>query len=473
MLQIYNTLTRAKAPFKPITPGKVKIYVCGITVYDYCHLGHARTYIAFDTIIRYLKFRGYEVYYVRNITDIDDKIIERAQANNETVPELTERFIAAMHQDFAALNLLPADIEPRATEYIPQMIRLMQDLEAKGYAYQAENSDVYFDVRKFTAYGQLSHRKLDDLQAGMRVEVNTAKNCPLDFVLWKTAKLGEPAWSSPWGDGRPGWHSECTVMAMQHLGETFDLHGGGIDLSFPHHENECAQAEAISGKKFVNTWMHAGFLQINQEKMSKSLGNFATVHSVLHEVHPEELRFFMLTGHYRSSLEYSPQQVALSRSGLERFYIALRDLPLVDVKFIDVPEHAVFMERFVAAMDDDFNTPEALAVLFDLAKEINKCRADTSAAAQEAAVSFGRLLKHLGGILGLLQCDPAEFLHDLTGMDSNIDVAEIERLIQRRTSARASGNWAEADQVRAQLTTLGISLEDTAAGTIWRRGGAI
>lgn len=554
MLQIYNTLTRTKAIFQPIEPGKVNIYVCGITVYDHCHIGHARTYLAFDVVIRYLRFVGYKVNYVRNITDIDDKIIERARANNESVTALTNRFIAAMHADFAALKLLPANHEPKATEYMEQMVALMQNLEANGFAYQAGNGDVYYDVRKFAAYGQLSHRLAEDMQAGVRVEVNMAKRCPLDFVLWKAAKPGEPAWASPWGDGRPGWHLECSAMAMHNLGATFDIHGGGIDLCFPHHENECAQSEAATGKKFVNTWMHAGFLQINQEKMSKSLGNFSTIQEILRDVNPETLRFFMLSGHYRSALEYSPQQVALSKAGLERFYIALRNLKMLgqqviiqdggdklltalevagiiktkavktdtvaSVKIIattraeefsladinvwvaqNIAEAKKYVDRFVAAMDDDFNTVEALAVLFDLVKDINKVSgvltADNALANQELfnkIFNLGFVLRCLGGVLGILQLEPEVFLHGdvphagatiATAMDTaNVadgsagDIAEnnltkesveIESLIQQRNMARKNNNWLEADRVRAELTAMGIILEDTPGGTIWRR----
>lgn len=478
MLQIYNTLTRSKVPFKPLTPGQVKMYVCGITVYDHCHIGHARTYLAFDTIIRYLKFRGYQVTYVRNITDIDDKIIERAQQNNESPAALTERFIQAMHQNFAALGLLTPDKEPKATEFMPQMIELVQQLIAKGYAYQADNGDVYYNVRKFAVYGQLSKRSLEDMQAGARVEVNTAKQYPLDFVLWKQAKPGEPVWPSPWGAGRPGWHLECSAMSMHDLGETFDIHGGGTDLIFPHHENECAQSQAATGEQFVNIWMHAGFLQINKEKMSKSLKNFFTVHDILQTLHPEILRYFTLTAHYRSALDYAPEHVETSRNGLERFYIALRGLPAAQIPTLSQDELAQspYVQRFIAAMDDDFNTPEALAVLFDLAKEINKAKDDSAHGTTNAdkstianqAFSLAAVLKHLGSTLGLLQVAPEQFLHDLANY-SDLDVAKIDKLVQQRAAARASGNWHEADRVRAELLAQGISLEDTVSGTIWRR----
>ena len=459
MLQIYNTMTKEKEPFKPIVPGKVSFYVCGVTVYDYCHIGHGRTYIAFDVILRYLKFRGYEINYVRNITDIDDKIIKRAEENNETTEALTTRFIKAMHEDFKALGLMCPQQEPKATEFMSQMLALITRLQDQGFAYQADNGDVYFEVNQFKGYGKLSRRQLDDMISGARVEVNTAKRDPKDFVLWKQAKPGEPSWPSPWGEGRPGWHLECSAMSMDLLGETFDIHGGGFDLTFPHHENECAQSEAASGKQFVNTWMHCGFLQIDKEKMSKSLGNFATIRQVLETTHPEVLRYFMITSHYRSALEYSPEQVESARGTLEKFYLGMRGVPVKEAV-----RDSEYEQKFIAAMDDDFNTPEALAVLFELLREINRTK-ETNV--EEAAPLVG-LLKELAGLLGILQCDSEQFLKELT--PGNADGAEkIESLIIAREEARKAKQWQEADRLRDELDNLGVVLEDTVSGTTWRR----
>lgn len=453
-LMIYDTKSQQKRLFTPINPQQIGIYVCGITVYDYCHIGHARTFVAFDIIVRYLKHKygAKQVKFVRNITDIDDKIINRAQENHEQVLALTDRFIAAMHSDAEKLNLLPPDAEPRATQYMPQMIALVQKLVANGYAYPADNGDVYYKVREFKTYGSLAKRKLDDLEVGARVEANEAKTDPLDFVLWKAAKPGEPFWDSPWGKGRPGWHLECSAMSMDLLGETFDLHGGGFDLIFPHHENECAQSEAATGKEFVKNWLHVGFLQINKDKMSKSLGNFITIHEILQDVAAEELRYFMLSGHYRSPLEYSLEQVKLAKQPLERLYTALNS-----VKPNAQPANdSDYAKRFLAAMDDDFNTPEALAVLFDLAKEVNKT--------QDAALAA--LLKQLGGILGLLQRDPAAVLGNVAV--DNLD-QQVQDLITARNVARQNKNWAEADRIRQQLTDMGVSIEDTASGAQARK----
>lgn len=457
-LLVYDTKTQQKKLFRPIDPNKVGIYVCGITVYDFCHIGHARTWLAFDVIVRYLKhkFGAKHVRFVRNITDIDDKIIKRAQENNETWTELTERFIEAMHADEKQLGLLRPDVEPRATAYMPQMIALVEQLIAKGFAYVAPNNDVYYKVRAFADYGCLAKRNLDDLSAGARVEINEAKNDPLDFVLWKAAKPGEPSWDSPWGPGRPGWHLECSAMSMDLLGETFDLHGGGFDLIFPHHENECAQAEAASGKEFVRNWLHVGFLQLNKEKMSKSLNNFITVHDLLKQVHPEELRYFMISGHYRSPLEYSLEQVQQCKQPLERLYTALNSVQAAT----EAAQGSEFEQRFTAAMDDDFNTPEALAVLFDLAREINK----TSDA--ELAAGLVALLKNLGGILGLLQRDPALVLGQVQ-LD-NLD-QHIQDLISARNDARQQKNWAEADRIRDELSKLGVKLEDMAGSSNIRK----
>ncbi len=457
-LIIYDTKSQQKRLFTPIDPSKIGIYVCGITVYDYCHIGHARTFVAFDVIVRYLKhkFGADKVRFVRNITDIDDKIIKRAQENNETVTVLTDRFIDAMNADADNLGLLAPDFAPRATEYMPQMIRLIEQLVTKGFAYLADNGDVYYKVREFRDYGCLSKRKLEDLAVGVRVEVNEAKNDPLDFVLWKAAKPGEPQWDSPWGPGRPGWHLECSAMSMDLLGETFDLHGGGFDLIFPHHENECAQSEAATGKEFVRNWLHVGFLQINKEKMAKSVGNFITIRDLLSQVSGEELRYFMLSGHYRSPIEYSLDLVQQAKQPLERLYTAIAS----------VSQHATplpgtdFEQRFIAAMDDDFNTPEALAVLFDLAREINKTTIQSRAAALVA------LLKQLGGILGLLQRDPKQVLGQVKL--ENLD-QQIQDLVNARIIARQNKNWAEADRIRAELTRLGVTVDDTAGGSVIKK----
>lgn len=466
MLQIYNTKTQSKQLFKPIIPGKVSLYTCGVTVYDYCHIGHARTFIAFDVIVRYLRYRGFNVEYVRNVTDIDDKIINKAQQCGEPISAITERFIAAQQTDFNALQLLPPNHEPRATEFIPQMIALVQKLIANGIAYLADNGDVYFNVRKWKNYGSLSKRNLDDLQHGARVEVNAAKQDPLDFVLWKKAKPGEPTWPSPWGEGRPGWHLECSAMAMHYFGDTLDLHGGGFDLMFPHHENECAQSEAATDQPFVNTWMHVGFLNINKEKMSKSLNNFFTIKDVLQEVHPEILRYAMTSAHYRSHIEYSAEQLALSKAALEKFYLALRNLPTHGV----APTNSEYEQRFIAAMDDDFNTPEAFAVLFDLTKEINRLNKSSNQEhiQENPASELGALLKKLGQILGILYCEPEYFLQHLS-LHKSIDVDKIEEMIALRNHARKSHDWLTADRIRNELDALGVVIEDSAGNTTWRK----
>ena len=455
MLKIYDSFTQQKQTFQPLTPGKIKLYVCGVTVYDYCHLGHARTYTAFDMIIRYLRFRDYQVTYVRNITDIDDKIIKRSQENNEDPQALTARFTQAMREDFQALGLLPADHEPRATEYIPQMIALIEKIIAKQHAYIADNGDVCFDVRSFKNYGCLAHRDIEQLESGARVEISEAKRDPLDFVLWKLAKLGEPAWDSPWGKGRPGWHIECSAMSMQLLGEQFDIHGGGKDLIFPHHENEIAQSEAATHKKFVNTWMHAGYLQIAKEKMSKSLGNFLTIRDALKQHAPEVVRYFLLASHYRSPLHYTEETLQQTRQALARLYTALRFLPAVEPA-----KKTLFEERFIAAMDDDFNTPIALSALFDLAHEIQRLREKDV----DHAAALAALLRHLGAVLGLLQADPETFFQ----VSENVDVKKIEALIAARNAARANKNWPEADRLRKELSAMSIVLEDGAEGTTWK-----
>lgn len=454
MLHITNSLTRTKEEFIPITPGEVRMYVCGMTVYDLCHLGHARVFVVFDMVTRWLRASGYRVKYVRNITDIDDKIIKRAQDNGETPAELTGRFIAAMHEDERALGVLPPDHEPRATEYVAQMLALIEQLIANGLAYPAPNGDVYYSVRAFPEYGRLSGKSLDELRAGERVGVDPSKRDPLDFVLWKAAKPGEPAWESPWGPGRPGWHIECSAMSADLLGNTFDIHGGGQDLQFPHHENEIAQSEGAHGCKFVNYWMHNGFVRVDNEKMSKSLGNFFTIREVLKKYDAEVVRFFILRAHYRSPLNYSDAHLDDAKGALSRLYTALKHAP-VTVTAPDWSEPAA--AAFRAAMDDDFNTPEAIAVLFDLASEAN--RGDAAAA---------RTLRSLGGVLGLLQRDAADFLQAGTAPDG-LSEAEIEALIAARQAARKARDFAGSDRIRDELMAAGIVLEDGAGGTTWRR----
>lgn len=455
MLKIHNSLTRQKEEFTPLQPNKIGMYICGVTVYDYCHLGHARTYTAFDVILRYLRWRGFQVNLVRNITDIDDKIIKRANENKEDYSAVTKRFTQAMHEDFDALGLLKPDHEPRATEFISQMIALIQQIIAEKHGYVASNGDVYFDVRSFKDYGCLSHHNLEELESGARVEVVEVKKDPLDFVLWKLAKPGEPSWDSPWGKGRPGWHIECSAMSMQLLGAQFDIHAGGRDLIFPHHENEIAQTEAVTHKQFAKVWMHTGFLQIDKEKMSKSLGNFVTIRDVLKNHVPEVMRYFLLASHYRSPLIYSEDLLHQSKQSLVRFYTALRHLPATN-KMAD----SHFKEKFIAAMDDDFNTPVALSVLFDLAHEIQRLR-DTDI---NAAAEHGALLRHLGGVFGILQSDPEVFLQS----GSAIDAAKVESLIAARKQARQDKNWAEADRIRKELDAMSVIIEDGANGTTWK-----
>ncbi|MET1218067.1 MAG: cysteine--tRNA ligase [Glaciecola sp.] len=458
MLQIYNTLTRTKAPFTPIVPNKVGLYVCGITVYDLSHMGHARTYLSFDVMVRYLRHLGYAVNYVRNITDVDDKIIKRAQENNETMAALTERTIGMMHEDFAALNLLPPDIEPRVTTHMAEIIDVIERLLAKKHAYVANNGDVLFDVSTFAKYGELSKQDLEQLQAGARVDVVDDKDDPMDFVLWKMAKPGEPYWESPWGQGRPGWHIECSAMNHKHLGAHFDIHGGGSDLTFPHHENEVAQSCCAFDTPYVNTWVHTGMVQVDNEKMSKSLGNFFTLRDVLQEHHPETLRFFLMSAHYRSQLSYSQDNIDQAQAALERLYTALRG---VTPDTSTPSEHGGYLARFEAAMNDDFNTPIAFSVLFDVAKALNKAKeTDTAEAARLAQV-----LLNLGAILGCLQSAPDEFLQ----ADSDLDADYIESLIIKRNTARAEKDWAAADAARDELTALGIIIEDSANGTTWRK----
>jgi cysteinyl-tRNA synthetase len=456
MLYIYNTFSRQKELFKPLLPPKVGLYVCGLTVYDDCHIGHGRLFVWFDVVVRYLRSIGYQVTYVRNITDIDDKIIKRALELNIDCKTLTERVIASMHADEKLLSIIPPDFEPRVTENISQIIDLIQALINKGFAYVTATGDVYYEVAKFKSYGELAHQDLNSLRSGVRVEANESKHDPLDFALWKAAKPQEPFWQAPWGNGRPGWHIECSAMAKKYLGETFDIHGGGNDLQFPHHQNELAQSEAANGCRFVNYWMHMGFVQVDQEKMSKSLGNFFTLKEILNKYRPEILRYFIVASHYRSPINFSEENLENARAALQRFYITLRDLPIADEKDPD-PENQ-FNQRFHAAMNDDFNTPEALAVLFDLAREINRLRSSDQLL---VAAQYGALLKHLGWILGILQDDPEKFLK--AGIDAN----QIEALIAARNAARKNKNWAEADRVRNELTAMGITLEDTPNGTTW------
>ncbi|MBK6906876.1 MAG: cysteine--tRNA ligase [Rhodocyclaceae bacterium] len=457
MLKIHNSLTREKQDFVPIEPGKVRMYVCGLTVQDVPHLGHARTFIAFDLIQRWLRASGFDVIYVRNITDIDDKIIRRAGENGETIYALTDRMIAAMQADFSALGLQAPQHEPRATEYVPQMHEIIAALEKKGLAYQAGDGDVNFAVRSFDGYGKLSGKSLDDLRAGERVAIDQAKRDPLDFVLWKSAKDSEPAeskWDSPWGAGRPGWHIECSAMACSVLGKTIDIHGGGPDLKFPHHENEIAQSEGAHGVAFANVWMHSGALNVAQEKMSKSLGNFFTVRDALAKYDAEVLRYFVVRSHYRSIVNFSPEQLNESHAALRRLYTALRGHEAV-VAAVDWSEaHAA---RFRQAMDDDFNTPEAVAALFDLATEIN--RGSTALVSQ---------LKGLGAVLGLLQRDPQVFLHAAAG-ESAVDAVEVDAKVAARIAAKSARNFAEADRIRDELKAAGIVLEDGPGGTTWRR----
>ncbi|WP_456417007.1 cysteine--tRNA ligase [Thiolapillus sp.] len=457
-LQIYNDLHNKKEEFQPIEPGKVRMYVCGMTVYDYCHLGHARMIVVFDVVYRYLLAKGYDVTYVRNITDIDDKIIQRANESNEPFMELTGRFIDAMHEDLDALGVLPPSIEPRATAHMPEILEMIQRLIDNGHAYVTGSGDVYYSVTSFKNYGQLSGKSIEDLKAGARVESSEEKRDPLDFALWKAAKPDEPAWDSPWGKGRPGWHIECSAMSTKALGDTFDIHGGGADLTFPHHENEIAQSEGATCRHFVNYWMHNGFVRVNDEKMSKSLGNFFTIREIMKRYRPEEIRYFILTSHYRSPLNYDEEHLLNARQALTRFYTALRGLPQAEPG-----EAEKFIQAFNKAMDDDFNTPEALAAMFDLVREINKIRSrDEQKAARMAAE-----LKRLGDILGILQENPEQWLRGDGA--AGLSDEEIETLIQRRLDARAEKNWAEADRIRDELKARGIVLEDGAGGTTWRR----
>ncbi len=473
-MQIYNTLSRSKQLLQPLSPPSLRMYVCGMTVYDLCHVGHARVLIVFDMVARYLRYSGYQLTYVRNITDIDDKIIARSNEQQEDWQSLTQRFIVAMHDDAAALGVLPADQEPRATEYMPEILDLNQRLIAKRHAYVSASGDVYFSVRSFATYGRLGGRDIEELQVGARVEPGDQKKDPLDFALWKAAKPAEPSWASPWGPGRPGWHIECSAMSSACLGEQLDIHGGGGDLVFPHHENEIAQSESVSGKPLAGTWMHVGFVQVDEVKMSKSLGNFFTIREVLRQYRPEVLRYFILASHYRSPLNYSQENLEHARTALERFYQTLQAVQAVAAKATSAPtemngpEIDPWILRFRAVMDDDFNTPEALSVLFELTREINRLLNDGEcAAAQQLA---GGLLA-LAALLGLLQDSCTEFLQSGgRACHSELTVTEIEKRIQDRQQAKQAKDFASADQIRQDLLVHGVVLEDSRQGTRWRRG---
>jgi cysteinyl-tRNA synthetase len=464
MLKIYNTLSHDKQTFTPIEPNKVHMYVCGMTVYDFCHLGHARVMVVFDMVSRWFRTSNYEVTYVRNITDIDDKIIKRANENKESIGDLTQRFIDAMDDDSAKLGIIRPDIEPRATAYINGMIKMIGALIEKGHAYAADNGDVFYSVRSFADYGKLSGKSLEDLRAGERVEIDTFKKDPMDFVLWKSVKPNEPNWDSPWGAGRPGWHIECSVMSAAHLGAHFDIHGGGQDLQFPHHENEIAQSEAVHSCQMANYWMHNGFVRVDDEKMSKSLGNFFTIREVLKKYDAEVVRFFILRAHYRSPLNYSDQHLDDAKSALKRLYTALRYYDVTDSEIDWTHPQAA---RFKVALDDDVNTPEAMAVLFDLPNEVNKTK----------SLDVASLLKRLGKVIGLLQREPNAFLQgfnsaaDSHTSSNSIEDYEIqvEELLAKRIQAKKSKNFAEADRIRKHLADEGIILEDTPQGTTWRR----
>jgi cysteinyl-tRNA synthetase len=475
MIRIHNSLTGQKEVLTPITPGQLRMYVCGLTVYDYVHIGHARMLLVFDVISRYLRHRGFKLTYVRNITDIDDKIIRRAAENGEPIAALTERFTAAMHEDCARLGVLPPDHEPRATQFVPQIIAMIEELLRRAYAYVATNGDVMYAVARFPAYGRLSGKRLADLRAGARVEVDEAKRDPLDFVLWKQAKPGEPAWQSPWGPGRPGWHIECSAMSTALLGAHFDLHGGGLDLKFPHHENEIAQSCAASGAQFVNLWMHNGFVNVDEEKMSKSLGNFFTLREVLPTLrHPEVLRFFVLSSHYRGPINYSLEQLEQADATLNRIYMALRGVPPVPAVT------GAHTQRFLESLDDDFNTPEALAVLQNMVREMNTAK---DAGDEARVASLAAELKSLGNILGLLTVPVEEWarlgkpaqgaLQAVAGSASArgaLDDAQVESRIAARVEARKAKNWAESDRIRDELAAAGVLLEDKpGGGTTWRR----
>ncbi len=472
-LKIHNTLSRRKETFTPIKGKQVRMYVCGMTVYDYCHLGHARVLVAFDVIVRYLRARGYDVTYVRNITDVDDKILRRALENNEEWTALTERFIQAMHEDEARLGVQRPDDEPRATGHIEDMIRLIQVLEQKGFAYRADNGDVYYAVSRFADYGKLSGRNPEELLAGARVEIGEAKRDPRDFALWKAAKPEEAAvWDSPWGPGRPGWHIECSAMSGCKLGETFDIHGGGPDLRFPHHENEIAQSEAATGKKYVNYWMHAGAVRVDGEKMSKSLGNFFTIREILAQYDPEVVRYLLISSHYRSEIDYSVESLQEARAGLDRLYRGLQQHDDVAPAAAQQLALSAFHDRFVQAMDDDFNTREALSVLFDLVRAIN------SASDEADARRLAGELRALGAILGILGSRAQDYFQRAPRTDASasgegdaeMSAQHIEALIAERAAAKKARDFARADAIREELAAAGVVLEDSREGTRWRRG---
>ena len=453
-LRFYNSLTNQKEDFMPIREGEVSMYVCGMTVYDNCHLGHARAMIAFDILFKYLENQGYKVKFVRNITDVDDKIIERAIHNNEPIDDLTQRTIASMHEDFAQLGLALPTIEPRATDYIPGMIEMIEDLIVKGNAYHSSGGDVFFAVRTFPEYGKLSNKNIDDLNPGARIAEDDSKRDPLDFVLWKSAKEGEPSWDSPWGQGRPGWHIECSVMSFQNLGKHFDIHGGGPDLLFPHHENEIAQSECASGCKFANYWLHSGLLKINGEKMSKSLGNFAMLKDLFVSYHPEVLRYYLISSHYRSSLNFDPESLNQARSALARLYQALGS---IEGESNELDQN--MMNQFSLVMDDDLNTPEALSLLFQLAKSIN------SSSDPIQKMKYGATLKELSGVLGLLQDDPKTFFQ----FGATLSDEEIDQQIALRNRARDEKDFQTADKIRDSLLEQGIILDDGSEGTTWKK----
>ena len=460
MLKIYNSLTKQKEEFRPLREGEVSLYVCGNTVYDYCHMGHARTHVAFDVIVRHFKVRNFKVNYIRNITDIDDKIINRANENNEAFNLLTKRMIKAQNEDYKALNLLPPNGEPKASDNIAEIISLVESLIDKDYAYVGSNGDVFFQVEKFKPYGKLSKKDLNGQISGARVDIVKEKKAPLDFVLWKKAKSDEPSWPSPWGEGRPGWHIECSAMSMASLGESFDIHGGGFDLQFPHHENEIAQSEAATGKPFANYWMHVGFLQINEEKMSKSLGNFFTIKDVLKRYSPEVVRFFLVSSHYRSQLNFSDETLNNAKAALTRLYQSLELSKINEDTEIDTK--SPWLEKFNNAMDDDFNTPKALAVLFELSREINRLDAKGE---HKALKPLGATLKQLSLQLGILEGNLELLSHQLHG---EINESEIQALINERYEARKNQQWQRADEIRSLLEKKGIALLDGAEGTTWR-----
>ena len=478
MIRIHNSLTGKKEVLRPIEAGHVRMYVCGITVYDYCHIGHARSQLVFDVVSRYLRWRGYRVTYVRNITDIDDKIIRRAEENGEAVEALTDRFINAMHEDFDALGMERPTEEPRATDHMGEIIAMVETLIEKGHAYVGSNRDVYYRVSSFDGYGRLSGKRLDDLRAGARVEIEEAKEDPLDFALWKAAKTGEPAWDSPWGPGRPGWHIECSAMSTSALGNHFDIHGGGMDLKFPHHENEIAQSCGATHEPFVTIWMHNGFLQVQDEKMSKSLGNFLTIRDVLKQHRAEVVRYFILSRHYRRPLSYSQEDIVNSRTALDRLYTALRGAPVAEQ-----PDE-LSLEHFRKAMDDDFNTAGGLAAMQDCASALNKAK---SSADEPAAAAFARALLDMGQVIGVLREDPEDWFKRadvvsrsigdeatsatgaVEGAGGGLSDADIDAMIEARNQARANKDWNEADRLRDRLADAGISLEDSSEGTIWRR----